>query len=88
VGPDSEDLLAALSVARDERSDRILVDLEADRFELPREVVEGVAVHLSVGIPPNRLIRKRVIGTGERLDVALDTLGAPPTVDGCHCAGL
>ena len=82
VGADGEDLLAARPVARDERPDRVLDDLEADLAQLAREVVERVPVHLRVRVAADRLVGERVVRAGERLDVALDALGAASQVDG------
>src|SRR5918995_546589 len=90
VRPDPEDLLARGTVARDQRSDRVVEDLEADRLQFADEVVERRPVLRRVGVAPDRLVGPRVVGTGERLDVPLDPLGAPGPVDGQrlsrHCA--
>ena len=51
-------------------------------LELAREVVERVAVDRRVRVAADRLVGERVVGAGERLDVALDALGAPSQVDG------
>ena len=84
VRSDPEDLLALRSVPGDEIADGVLVDLEAERLELAREVVERVPVVGRVGVATDRLARERVVGAGKRLDVALDPLGAQGPVDRGH----
>ena len=84
---DSEDLLAARPVARDERPDRVLGDLEAERLEFLSEVAERVPVDVGVGVPADRLRRERVVRAGKPLDVALDAVGARGTLDRRHGRG-
>jgi len=81
---DAECGLAGRAVSRDECPHRILGDLEADRFELPPEVVERVPVDVRVGVAADRLLRERVLRAGQRLDVALDPVGAGVTLDRDH----
>ena len=77
VRADAEDRLALRPVARGERADRVLLDVEPERLELAREVVERAAVGVRVRVAADRLVRERVVRAGERLDVALDALRAP-----------
>jgi hypothetical protein len=76
VRTDAEHLLASRPVARHERADGILLDVEAEVLQRLGEVVERVAVDVRVGVPPNGFVRERVFGAGQRLDVPLDALGA------------
>ena len=56
VRADPEHRLARRPVARDERADRVLADLEPERLQLAREVVERVAVDRRVGVAADRLV--------------------------------
>ena len=56
VRPDAEDPLPGRPVPRHERADRVVGDLEADRLEIPHEVVERRPVLRRVGVPADRLV--------------------------------
>jgi hypothetical protein len=88
VRANAEGRLASRPVARHERSDRVLVDLEAERLERAGEVVERPAVDVGVGVAADRLIRQCVLPPGERLDVAFDALRAAGTLDRRHAGGI
>ena len=62
VRADAEDLLAGRAVARDERADRILGDVEAELAKRGGEVVERRAVDRRVRVAPDRLVGERVAG--------------------------
>jgi hypothetical protein len=80
VRADPEHRFPLRAVAGDQRADRVLLDLEPERLQPAREVVEGVAVDIGVGVAADRLVRDGEVRTGERLDVALDSLRAPRSV--------
>ena len=77
VGADAEDRLPGRPVAGDERADRILGDLEAERLAARARSSRACSGRRRrVGVAADRLARERVVRPGERLDVALDPLRA------------
>ena len=76
VRADAEHGLARRAVAREQRANGVLRDREAERFELADEVVQRVPVDRRVRVAADRLVAERVVGAGQRLDVALDPLRA------------